>query len=214
MNERERWIIYPLLFFALGSALRDKFLQHVSTKSLECQQLVAKQILCEDLSVRDPTKPDRTVAKLTSGAPEGRPATQDPVDRFGVLLLYDSLGQELCGVTNQALSVREINCFTLKVVDPDSPTRALAMLASAAVAPAEKGGPPRRFGILALNNQEFGQLMGNPPPNPSGAPPADGNEGPQQSEPEGADSDTEGAGAESAANERARGRLARARQAS
>ena len=24
MSERERWIVYPLLFFALGAALRDK----------------------------------------------------------------------------------------------------------------------------------------------------------------------------------------------
>src|SRR5262245_29464955 len=47
MNERERWIVYPLLFFALGAALRDKFLQHVSTKELECQRLVVKQLECD-----------------------------------------------------------------------------------------------------------------------------------------------------------------------
>lgn len=170
MNERERWIVYPLLFFALGSALRDKFLQHVSTKDLECQQIVAKHIICEDLSVRDPTKRDRVVAKLTSGAPE--PKAGQSADGFGVLLLFDSEGKELCSVTNQALSVREMNCLALKVVDPDNNARALAALASAAAPPAEPGGPPRRFGVLALNNQEFGQLVGNPPPNPSGTPPA------------------------------------------
>jgi hypothetical protein len=192
MNERERWIVYPLLFFALGSALRDKFLQHVSTKELECQQLVAQQIICEDVSVRDPTKQNRIVAKLTSGTPDSTSPGED-ADRFGVLLLFDSEGKELCGVTNQALSVREINCLAMKVVDPDNPARALAALASAAAPPAEQGGRPRRFGILALNNQEFGQLMGNPPPNPRGELPADGDDPPEDRPGSDSDSSTESA---------------------
>jgi hypothetical protein len=39
MNERERWIVYPLLFLALGAALRDKLFDQTRTKSLECQEL-------------------------------------------------------------------------------------------------------------------------------------------------------------------------------
>jgi hypothetical protein len=39
MNERERWIVYPLLFLALGAALRDKLSEHTKTKSIECQEL-------------------------------------------------------------------------------------------------------------------------------------------------------------------------------
>ena len=56
MSQRERWIVYPLLFLALGLALRDKL---VSPKSLtagtvSCYQLeVLGQADCHQLTVRD-----------------------------------------------------------------------------------------------------------------------------------------------------------------
>jgi len=40
MSERERWIVYPLLFLALGAALRDKLSEQTRTKHIECQELV------------------------------------------------------------------------------------------------------------------------------------------------------------------------------
>jgi len=40
MTERERWIVYPLLFLALGAALRDKLSEHTKTKRIECQELI------------------------------------------------------------------------------------------------------------------------------------------------------------------------------
>ena len=40
MTERERWIVYPLLFLALGAALRDKLSEHTKTKTIECQELM------------------------------------------------------------------------------------------------------------------------------------------------------------------------------
>ena len=39
MTERERWIVYPLLFLALGAALRDKLGGRTTTKSIVCQEL-------------------------------------------------------------------------------------------------------------------------------------------------------------------------------
>src|ERR1700753_1788049 len=39
MSDRERWIIYPLLFLALGAALRDKFVDPTVRKSIVCQEL-------------------------------------------------------------------------------------------------------------------------------------------------------------------------------
>jgi hypothetical protein len=39
MTERERWIVYPLLFLALGAALRDKFVDPTVRKSIVCQEL-------------------------------------------------------------------------------------------------------------------------------------------------------------------------------
>lgn len=40
MTERERWIVYPLLFLALGAALRDKLVDRTTTKSIICQELI------------------------------------------------------------------------------------------------------------------------------------------------------------------------------
>lgn len=39
MSERERWIVYPLLFLALGSALRDKIAKQTQTKEIVCERL-------------------------------------------------------------------------------------------------------------------------------------------------------------------------------
>lgn len=47
MNERERWIVYPLLFLALGASLRDKLFNRTQTKT----------IVCESLSVEGPDQP-------------------------------------------------------------------------------------------------------------------------------------------------------------
>jgi hypothetical protein len=58
MTERERWVVYPLLFLALGAALRDKLIDRTTTKS----------IVCEELAVVDhePTtgEPARILAKI------------------------------------------------------------------------------------------------------------------------------------------------------
>jgi len=58
MTERERWVVYPLLFLALGAALRDKLIDRTTTKS----------IVCEELTVVDqePTtgEPSRVLARI------------------------------------------------------------------------------------------------------------------------------------------------------
>lgn len=40
MSERERWVVYPLLFLALGASLRDKLVDRTTTKSIACQELL------------------------------------------------------------------------------------------------------------------------------------------------------------------------------
>src|SRR6478609_6663531 len=40
MTERERWIVYPLLFLALGAALRDKLIDLTTNKRIICQELM------------------------------------------------------------------------------------------------------------------------------------------------------------------------------
>ncbi len=57
MTERERWVVYPLLFLALGAALRDKLVDRTTTKSIRCQELVVEE---------EPTSshPGRVLAKI------------------------------------------------------------------------------------------------------------------------------------------------------
>ncbi|TWT43452.1 hypothetical protein [Botrimarina hoheduenensis] len=40
MTERERWIVYPLLFLALGAALRDKIAKQTQTREIVCERLL------------------------------------------------------------------------------------------------------------------------------------------------------------------------------
>lgn len=70
MSERERWIVYPLLFLALGAGLRDKLFD----------QTTSKRIVCQELTVVDEAPPGREplllarIGRLESsatGAPAG-----------------------------------------------------------------------------------------------------------------------------------------------
>ncbi len=40
MSDRERWIVYPLLFLALGAALRDKLAKRTLSDQLICKSLL------------------------------------------------------------------------------------------------------------------------------------------------------------------------------
>ena len=40
MTDRERWIVYPLLFLALGASLRDKLFDTTMSRRIVCQELV------------------------------------------------------------------------------------------------------------------------------------------------------------------------------
>ncbi|MCA9239173.1 MAG: hypothetical protein KDA37_03185 [Planctomycetales bacterium] len=46
MSERERWIVYPLLFLALGAALRDKLIKRTTS-----DVVVADTVQCKELQV-------------------------------------------------------------------------------------------------------------------------------------------------------------------
>jgi hypothetical protein len=53
MSERERWIVYPLLFLALGAALRDKLIDQTMSKKIVCQELI---VYGEGRDRREPVK--------------------------------------------------------------------------------------------------------------------------------------------------------------
>ena len=71
MNDRERWVIYPLLFLALGAALKDKMIpSEAKFRKVECDELVVARVsgrlLCEELIVADSLT--RQPGKITCGA--------------------------------------------------------------------------------------------------------------------------------------------------
>lgn len=161
MSERERWIVYPLLFFALGAALRDKFLQQVTTKELHCERVVADSIACDALGVFDPERRGEALVELGVGERAGEPGRTGS-ERLGVLILRDTQGKELCSVSNDAMFVRQIVCEGLRVVDPQAHERMLAALDSIDAPATKEGGKPQRVAIFALNDEETIRLSGSP----------------------------------------------------
>jgi hypothetical protein len=67
MTERERWVVYPLLFLALGVSLRDKLVDRTVTKSVVCQEL---RVVDEDSHGGEPSQDLVRIGRLesTSGA--------------------------------------------------------------------------------------------------------------------------------------------------
>jgi len=68
MSERERWIVYPLLFLALGAALRDKLVDRTMSKSIVCQEITVVD--------EEPIggQPGRVLAKIGRSQSPGRPS--------------------------------------------------------------------------------------------------------------------------------------------
>jgi hypothetical protein len=72
MTERERWIVYPLLFLALGAGLRDKLFDQTRTKSIECQELT---VTAEDRGSR-PAVPLARIGAIERSSSDKTPAGQ------------------------------------------------------------------------------------------------------------------------------------------
>jgi hypothetical protein len=55
MSDRERWIVYPLVFLTLGIALRNQFLptRRFGAVDLKAGEITAQKITCNDLFVRE-----------------------------------------------------------------------------------------------------------------------------------------------------------------
>jgi hypothetical protein len=106
MSERERWIVYPLIFFALGAAVRDKILQRVEVK----------EIICESLKIVDLQNPTIPLAVLDFH----RAASNDPTqlaERVGRLRLVDDEGREVCHIQSDVFFHR-LRTHLLQISDP------------------------------------------------------------------------------------------------
>ena len=111
MSERERWVVYPLIFFALGAAIRDKLLQRVE----------AKEVVCESLQIVDLQNPGLPLAELAFERGNSKdPDTASP--NVGTLQLIDSKGNILCKIEDETfiknLDTQLTQTRYLQVVDP------------------------------------------------------------------------------------------------
>ena len=152
MSERERWIVYPLLFFALGAAVRDKILQRIE----------AKEVFCESLKIIDQQDPTKLLAELGFR----RAISNDPTqlsDRVGSLRLIDSDGREVCELANDALVGRLI-ARQLLVVAPDR--QPLVLVGTEPVPGMLIDGAETAVsyqGVIYLNNRRLGIRLAPPP---------------------------------------------------
>jgi hypothetical protein len=107
MNDRERWTVYPLLFLAIGLAVRAGIAPHEPFDRLDGELLDADQVVCRELVV---TGSDGVVivqiGRVRDGG-GGRIEVHDakgvdvigigtlPDDRSGGIEFFDSRGRPL-----------------------------------------------------------------------------------------------------------------------
>lgn len=154
MSERERWIVYPLIFFALGAAVRDKILQRVEIK----------EIICESVKIVDLQNP--TIALAVLGFQ--RAPSDDPTqlaDRVGRLRLVDSDGNEVCDIKSDVYFHR-LRTHLLQVSDPEGRPLVIAGTEPVLVPGTLNEGQNLRVsyqGVIYLNNRPLGTGVRIPP---------------------------------------------------
>ena len=151
MSERERWIVYPLLLFALGAAIRDKLAQEVESKVIRC----------ESLQIIDQQDPTVTLAELSFK----RAMSNDPTqlsDRVGALQLKDSDGNQVCDIATD-VRVGRLVARQLLVIDPQSkPMVVVATEPQPALSLGQGEAGISYQGVIYLNNQRLGIRLAPP----------------------------------------------------
>jgi hypothetical protein len=95
MSTRERWIVYPLLFLALGTAIKPKLMQReLRASNLPSTTLKVGRLECAELSILGAD--DRPRVNARAGA------------RGGVIHLIDNQGHV---VAIQADTARQVGLF-------------------------------------------------------------------------------------------------------
>jgi hypothetical protein len=169
MSERERWIVYPLLMFALGAAIRDKLMDRVE----------AKEIRCESLEIVDQQDPTRILARLGIRRASNTDPTQ-LADRVGELVLVDNDGRLVCDIATDIQAGRVITP-QLRIIDPNHRPLVVATTEPIPALSLGQGEAGISYqGVIYLNNQRSGiQLTpptGRPPTNRPLTSPAPGEE--------------------------------------
>ncbi|MEM8945540.1 MAG: hypothetical protein AAGD11_10170 [Planctomycetota bacterium] len=135
MSERERWIVYPLLFFALGAAIRDKILHRVD----------AKEIYCESLKIIDQQDPlGQAFVEISIERNNPTDPTQI-VEQFGQLRIIDRQGTRVCQMDSKSLQL---------VSMPERGKQAIAELRVLPAGRVDAADAIGEVGVLRLVNSE------------------------------------------------------------
>jgi hypothetical protein len=106
MTDRERWIVYPLLFLALGAGVKDKVLH----------QTDIEMVVCEKLVVHDPNGQQQIV--ISSTPVGGRIAILGPRNGWDVLLGYVDKFAGLMFVDGRGRLIRSLATMPANAVAP------------------------------------------------------------------------------------------------
>ena len=114
MTERERWIVYPLLFLALGASMRDKFTKPAEFEAtkLECDELRAHRVVIVD-PLQD--RPRLKLGTLTEAIAQSTGSTPNIAGQIEVL---DSSQRVQTAITGGAVHTQALLSRGMVVVDP------------------------------------------------------------------------------------------------
>lgn len=118
MNERERWIVYPLLFLALGASLRDKFggPEAIDTSRIRCDELRASQVVIADPQDKQP----RIVLKTVQAGSRDADATPHT---SGQIELLDNAQRVQTAISHGAVITHGLKTQAIAVADIAGRTR-------------------------------------------------------------------------------------------
>ncbi|MCE9554707.1 MAG: hypothetical protein K8T91_15225 [Planctomycetes bacterium] len=118
MTDRERWIVYPLLFLALGASLRDKFggPESIDATRIHCDELSATQIVIADPRDKQP----RIVLKSVPG---GSQESGTVAQTSGQIELLDGSKRVQTAMAHGAVITHGLKTQVIAVADPAGRTR-------------------------------------------------------------------------------------------
>lgn len=132
MTERERWIVYPLLFLTLGIAVKDK----IAGRS------TADTVLCNTLVVHDRKGKEQVVISSTPDG--GQVVTLDGKNALGVLVGHTEKLAGLMFVDGRGRLIRSLATMPTGSAAPAGPNRSERELPEPSREPPADEQPPQR----------------------------------------------------------------------
>ena len=151
MTQRERWIVYPLLFLALGASLRDKFggPESIDASRIRCDELRTTQVVIADPHDKQP----RIVLKTVQGGVKNG----DSSHSSGQLELLDQSQRVQTAISHGAVITHGLKTQAIAVADPAGRNRVQIGTKLESAAPS-KSMPPATSGWVEVFGKDNSAL--------------------------------------------------------